>query len=161
MAEQPGSPLSAGRKLVKLTFGRVHESTPASFIYRKLLCALGKAEQGTDDEARRLVRKIRRVYSDPELDGDRFLAFLDQHPDRYGEVVFLIDKLPRLLKMETQTGEDFKGMQAFWQDLDELQDTCVSSTPRGLRITSSFASNASTRMPALFRAGSKRSGCPV
>ena len=121
LAEQPGSPLSAGRKLVKLTFGRVHESTPTSFIYRKLLCALGKAEQGTDDETRRLVRKIRRVYSDPELDGDRFLAFLDQHPDRYGEVVFLIDKLPRLLKMEAQAGADFKGMQAFWQDLDRLQ----------------------------------------
>jgi hypothetical protein len=121
LAGQPGSPLSAGRRLAKLTFGRVHERTPASFIYRKLLCALGKAEPGRDPETRRLLQEIRRVYSDPDLDCERFLAFLDRHRDDYGDVVFLIDKLPRLLKMEDQAGTQPKGVQAFWLDLERLQ----------------------------------------
>ena len=33
----------------------------------------------------------------------------------------MIDKLPRLLKMEAKAGEPAKGVQAFWQDLDRLQ----------------------------------------
>ncbi len=120
-AQQPGCPLCPGCRLVRLTFGRVHESTPPSFVYRKFLCALGKAEQSGSPEATDLVSQIRKTYSDPELDCDRFLAFLDQHQDRYGDVVFLIDKLPRLLQMEAKGGEEIKGVQAFWRDLDKLQ----------------------------------------
>ena len=60
LAGQPGSPLSAGRRLVKLTFGRVHEGTPTSFIYRKLLCALDQAEPARDPETRASWPRSRR-----------------------------------------------------------------------------------------------------
>ena len=120
-AGQPGSPLSRGRRLIKLTFGRVHENTPVSFVYRKFLCALGAAETDNSPQAKALLRQIRRAYSDPQLDCDRFLAFLDKYPDRYGEVVFLIDKLPRLLRMEASDPQEPTGVQAFWKDLDKLQ----------------------------------------
>jgi O-acetyl-ADP-ribose deacetylase (regulator of RNase III) len=115
-AQRPGSTLSEGRRLVEVTFGRVHENTPASFIYRKLLCAMGRSE---DDEDTR--KEIRRAYAEPDMDRDRFLQFLEDHSDRYPEVVLLINRLPRLLQMDIEDPEDPNGARAFWSDLDRLQ----------------------------------------
>ena len=112
----PGSTLSQGQHLVKVTFGRVHENTSASFIYRKFLCALGKGE---DDEDIR--KEINLAYADPDMNCDRFLKFLEDHSDRYPQVVFLIDNLPRLLNMEAKEAEVFKDVRAFWCDLDRLE----------------------------------------
>jgi O-acetyl-ADP-ribose deacetylase (regulator of RNase III) len=115
-AQQPGSPLSQGRRLLKVTFGRVHENTPASFIYRKFLCALEAGEADPEIE-----RMIKRAYADPEIDCDRFLTFLKNHADRFPELVILIDNLPRLLNMEAGDPQDPQGITAFWRELDRLQ----------------------------------------
>jgi len=106
-AKQPGSPLSEGRRVFQVTFGRVHKNTPASFIYRKFLLGLRESE----DDAQ-VLRKIRRAYADTSMDRHRFLKFLKDHSDHYPEVVFLVDHLPRLLKM---------GAEDFWCDLDRLE----------------------------------------
>ena len=116
-AQQPNSALGQGRRLVKVTFGRLHVNTPASFIYRKFLSALS-GEEGDPD-----VRKeIRRVYADTDLDCERFLEFLADHAERYPQVVLLIDHLPRLLDMESEEAEDFRHARTFWGDLDRLQE---------------------------------------
>jgi O-acetyl-ADP-ribose deacetylase (regulator of RNase III) len=115
-AQQPDSPLGQGRRLLKVTFGRVHENTPASFIYRKFLSALEGSE--ADPEVERLIK---RAYADPDIDGDRFLAFLQDHADRFPELVILIDNLPRLLQMEAGDPQDQGGITAFWRDLNRLQ----------------------------------------
>jgi O-acetyl-ADP-ribose deacetylase (regulator of RNase III) len=120
-AQQPGSPLGVGRRLVKLTFGRVHKNTPQSFIYRKFLCALEEEARASQADAK-LVKEIRSLYAEEGIGCSEFLAFLARHPDRYQEVVFLIDELPNLLKME---GEDTQGpttVRTFWRDLDSLQE---------------------------------------
>jgi O-acetyl-ADP-ribose deacetylase (regulator of RNase III) len=120
-AQQPGSPLSVGRRLVKLTFGRVHANTPYSFIYRKFLCALGEEARNSqaDDE---LLKEIGSLYADAAIDCSGFLDFLARHPDRYKEVVFLVDELPRLLEMEGEDTQEPKTVRAFWKDLDKLQE---------------------------------------
>jgi O-acetyl-ADP-ribose deacetylase (regulator of RNase III) len=115
-AQQPGSPLGQGRRLLKVTFGRVHENTPASFIYRKFLSALEGSE--ADPEVERLIK---RAYADPDIDCDRFLAFLEDHTDRFPELVILIDNLPRLLQMEADNLQDRGGITTFWRDLNRLQ----------------------------------------
>ncbi|MCE7980024.1 MAG: CHAT domain-containing protein [Caldilinea sp. CFX5] len=137
-AQQPGDLLGVGRRLVRLTFGRVHEQTPTAFIYRKFLCALGKTERGSDPDTKCLLRELKRVYSDPHLNCQRFLDFLAGHRDRYPEIVYLIDRLPNLLGMEgkapvaqeedkklaatpaTSVTERQPRPWAFWQDLNEL-----------------------------------------
>jgi len=116
-AHKPGSAVGHGRRLVKVTFGRVHANTPASFIYRRFLCALGKSED--DADAR---EEIRRAYADADMDCDRFLQFLEAHSDRYPEVVFLINHLPLLLSMEADDPQDFRDVRTFWGDLDRLQE---------------------------------------
>ena len=116
-AQQPDRALGQGRRLVKVTFGRLHENTPSSFIYRKFLSALSGEE---DDPAIR--KEIRNAYADPDLDCERFLGFLADHSEHYPEVVFLIDHLPRLLDMESEEAEDFQHARAFWGDLDRLQE---------------------------------------
>ncbi len=121
LSQQPGSTVGEGRRLVKIIFGRVHENTPASFIYRKFLSALEEAERERDSGQLDLLKEIKETYSDPELDCETFLAFLDRHQDSYSDLVFLINKLPRLLRMEAQGPEKPKGFQVFWNDLDRLQ----------------------------------------
>jgi O-acetyl-ADP-ribose deacetylase (regulator of RNase III) len=116
-AQQPGSAVGQGRRLVKVTFGRVHDNTPASFVYRKFLCALAQGEE--DAEVR---KEIRRAYADTRMDGDRFLKFLEDHAERYPQVVFLIDHLPWLLNMEAEDPQGFKDIRAFWGDLDRLEE---------------------------------------
>lgn len=137
-AQQPGDPLGVGRRLVRLTFGRVHEQTPPSFIYHKFLCALGKTEHGSDPETKNLLGEFKQVYADPDLTYRGFVNLLERHRDRFPEVVYLIDRLPNLLGKE---GEAPAGKEeeaklaaglassdtdhpsqpwAFWQDLNEL-----------------------------------------
>jgi O-acetyl-ADP-ribose deacetylase (regulator of RNase III) len=119
-ARQPGDPLGVGRRFVKLTFGRVHADTPTSFIYRKFLDALAEEAQNSQagDE---LVKEIRLLYADAAIGCSGFLDFLAGHPERYKDVVFLVDELPRLLEAE---GDDTPGqnVSAFWKDLDKLQE---------------------------------------
>jgi len=105
---QPDSPLAQGRHVAQVTFGRVHKNTPAPFIYRKLLLSLRKNE----DDAQ-TIRELRRAYADVEMNCDRFLKFLEDHSERYPQVVFLIDHLPRLLQMRAQ---------GFCRDLDRLEE---------------------------------------
>lgn len=137
-AKQPSDPLGVGRRLVRVTFGRVHEQTPPSFIYRKFLCALGKTEHDNAPETKSVLKKLKQVYSDPQLDRQKFLDFLDAQHDRYPEIVYLIDRLPHLLGMEekapvgkeedkklaaslaTSVTDESSHPWAFWQDLNEL-----------------------------------------
>ncbi|MFN8464343.1 MAG: CHAT domain-containing protein [Caldilineaceae bacterium] len=135
-SKKPDDPLGNGRRLVRVTFGRVHEQTPPSFIYHKLLCALGKTERGKDSNTKRLLEELRQAYSDPQLDCKGFLDLLARHRDHYPEVVFLIDRLPNLLGMEGKESNEVEGNLAtslgtdtkpepplpwdFWRDLDEF-----------------------------------------
>lgn len=117
-AQQEGSPLSEGRKVVRVTFGQVHRDTPSSFIYRKLLSVL---RAGEGDE--QLRAELQSAYANPDIDCKRFLDFLEEHVDRYPEIVILVDHLPKLLKMEAGEVESSdEGVLAFWQDLDSLQE---------------------------------------
>ncbi len=120
-ARQPDSPLSKGRHLVRLSFGRVHENTPLSFIYRKFLCALcdEAQERGLIDDA--LKAEFQSAYADSEMDCRKFLAFLDAHRELYPEIVFLVDKLPELLKMDAEVAAVPRSAGDFWRDLDKLQ----------------------------------------
>lgn len=114
LSKEADSPLSQDRCLVRLTFGNVHANTPRSFVYRKFLHAL-KAE--TDDPSRR--EEIESRCADPEADCKSFTGFLEKH--EYPEVVFLIDRLPQLIKAEDPKDQEPKGVRAFWKDLDQLQ----------------------------------------
>jgi hypothetical protein len=116
-AQKPDSALKQGRHVVKVTFGRVHENTPASFVYRKFLCALHEIEQDED-----IKREIKEAYADPEMDCAKFLRFLEDHSNRYPQVVFLVDHLPQLLDMEGEGAEKFKDVRAFWRDIDRLKE---------------------------------------
>jgi O-acetyl-ADP-ribose deacetylase (regulator of RNase III) len=116
-AQKAGSTLARGRRIVKVTFGQVHKNTPASFIYRKFLCALGKMEQEEE-----MQREIKEAYADPEMDCGQFLKFLKDHSDRYPEVVFLVDNLPQLLDMEGKSAEEFDDVRAFWDDIDRMEE---------------------------------------
>ncbi|MGD8998672.1 MAG: macro domain-containing protein, partial [Anaerolineae bacterium] len=116
-ARQPDSPLGEGRRIVKVTFGRVHSNTPASFVYRKFLCALGEDEE--DEEMQELLKS---AYANPKMDSKQFIALLEGHSDRYPDVVFLVDHLPKLLKIELGEAENDESVLAFWKDLDRLQE---------------------------------------
>jgi len=119
LSQQENSELSEGRRLVRLTFGGVHGNTPASFIYRKFLHALAEDAKGTESE-----EKIRAAYADlARANCKAFLEFLDEEGvrDRYPEVVFLVNKLPRLLEYEDEGDHDHEGVQEFWKDLGKLQ----------------------------------------
>ncbi len=107
------SPLNDKRCWVKVSFGGVHANTPTSFIYRKFLCALGATEENPD-----LIRALRTAYADTDMDCARFLQFLEDHEEHYGQVVFLIDHLPRLLEMEDGEARDGPQLLAFWRDLE-------------------------------------------
>jgi O-acetyl-ADP-ribose deacetylase (regulator of RNase III) len=138
-AQGPDSPLREGRRLVKLSFGRVHENTPVSFIYQKLLSALEAVEQ--DEDVRRDIKQVYADLANPanqkpgdssakggdERDAcDLFLDFLECYLKRYaGEVVFLVDHLPQLMDMESEEGEKFQSVRAFWSDIDRLADQGV------------------------------------
>ncbi len=120
LSQQEGSELSAGRRLVRLTFGGVHSNTPASFVYRKFLHAMAEDAKGTT-----LEDTIRAAYADAaRANWTSFLEFLDQEGirDRYPEVVFLVNKLPRLLEYEDEEDREHEGVQEFWRDLDRLQE---------------------------------------
>ncbi len=119
-AQLSESPLGAGRHLVKLTFGRVLANTPQSFIYQKFLNALTEEARGSQADAG-LLKEIRLLYADTNVDCSKFLDFLARHPERYKEVVFLVDELPRLLEMEGEDTQE-QSMQAFWKDLNQLQE---------------------------------------
>jgi O-acetyl-ADP-ribose deacetylase (regulator of RNase III) len=105
-AQQPGSPLSQGRRVAQVTFGRVHQNTPAPFIYHKLLRSLGEGEEDAQ-----VIEELGRAYADASMNCDHFLKFLEDHSDHYPQVVFLMDHLPQLLQM---------GAADFWRDLDRL-----------------------------------------
>lgn len=107
-ARQPGSTLPQGLCVVPVSLGRVHEETPASFVYRKLLRCLSDQERDPQ-----VAKELARAYADPEMNGERFRAFLQEHADHYPQIVFLVDHLPRLLDM---------GAKELWPDLDKLQD---------------------------------------
>jgi O-acetyl-ADP-ribose deacetylase (regulator of RNase III) len=102
----PDRPLGADRRLAYVTFGHVHERTPSSFVYRKLMHALADAET---EETRRAA--LHRACTDATLDCAGFVACLQQHADQWSEVVFVIDDLHRLLVLAAQD---------FWRDLDCL-----------------------------------------
>ena len=112
LSQEKDSPLAHNRLLVRLTFGGVHANTPLSFVYRKFLHAMGEETQDPD-----LRAEIRSQYAEPDLDRDHFLAFLEKHQDYYPDLVFLVDRLPRLLKT-VEPG----GISTFWADLDRLQE---------------------------------------
>jgi O-acetyl-ADP-ribose deacetylase (regulator of RNase III) len=119
LSRQEDSALNEGRRLVRLTFGGVHRNTPASFIYRKFLHAMAEDAKGSALEG-----TIREAYADSGMANcTAFLAFLDRDGvrDRYPEIVFLVNKLPRLLQYEDETDQDRRGVQEFWKDLPELQ----------------------------------------
>jgi O-acetyl-ADP-ribose deacetylase (regulator of RNase III) len=116
-ARKSNSLMRQGRRLFKLTFGRVHGNTPASFVYQKFLCALGKTEKNAA-----ILREIEKTYADPNLDCDGFLGFLKHHARRYRQVVFLVDHLPKLLDMEDEGSDEFKDIRTFWSDIDRLED---------------------------------------
>jgi O-acetyl-ADP-ribose deacetylase (regulator of RNase III) len=120
LSQQEDSDLNKGRRLVRLTFGGVHSNTPASFVYRKFLHAMAEDAKGTPIE-----ETIRAAYADSaQQNCAAFLKFLDQEGvrDRYPEVVFLVNKLPRLLEYEDEREQGHRGVQEFWRDLDQLQE---------------------------------------
>ncbi len=101
-------------RLVPVTFGQVHENTPGSFIYRKMLLALAADEADADQ-----VSAIRERYADPDMTWQLFAEFLEADPERYSGVVFVIDDLPRLLAMDPR--DVTKEPPAFWSDLQDLE----------------------------------------
>ncbi len=105
LAQQPAN--GQGRSVARVVFGRVHEGTPASFVYRKLLLCL---RQGEEDA--HVIREIKRLYAQSRLTCRQFLKFLQEHADHYPDVLFLIDNLPQLLLM---------GCDDLWRDLNELE----------------------------------------
>ena len=105
-AQIPGNSLGQGRCLARVTFGQVHQKTPAPFIYRMLLWALKEVESDVQT-----IEELRESCGNPELNGALFMNFLKDHSGQYPEVIFLVDDLPRLLRM---------GAQDFWDDLDSL-----------------------------------------
>ena len=129
-AHKPGSPLCQNRRLVKVSFGQVHENTPASFIYQKLLNALEQAEQ--DQALKAEIRQIRasiatratpdKLEEDAAEACKRFLDFVRKHPDRYPQVVFFVEHMPQLLDMESEGGESLRQVQGFWGTVDKLED---------------------------------------
>jgi O-acetyl-ADP-ribose deacetylase (regulator of RNase III) len=113
-ARQPGSPLSAGRKVYKVTFGRIFDNTSAEFVYRKFLLEMWKQEE--DPQA---WPAFQSAYANLDMNCDRFLGFLDEHTQRYPEVVFLVDNLPFWIKADpdpSKPGDLF----VFWRDLECL-----------------------------------------
>lgn len=122
LAQEEGSPLSQGRRLVKVSFGQVHDDTPLSFVYRKFLCCLEIEERRTNPENEKLIEAIKDEYTRTDMDSARFLAFLKAHEEHFPEVVFLIDRLPRLLRMEGSDPEKPDDIRRFWEDLDQLQE---------------------------------------
>ena len=131
-AQEGHAPLGEDRTLVKVSFGRLHRNTPPSFIYQKFLSTLGQSER---DE--KILGEIRATYAelvgeaDTNLKQDRslgeeasrrFLKFLDDHTERYPNLVFLIDNLPILLDIEADNPAAPKSARAFWSDFDRLGD---------------------------------------
>jgi hypothetical protein len=100
-----------------VTFGRVHSNTPASFVYRKFLCALAEDEE--DDQVR---EQLMSAYANPQMDSEQFMMLLEGPTGSCPEVVFLVDHLPRLLRIEIGESEGHEGVLAFWRDLDRLQE---------------------------------------
>lgn len=116
-SRDPSSGIRKGQCVAQLTIGRVHRNTPKSFIYRRFLSALAELERD-----KRLLQEIADARANPDLDCEGFLRFLDGHADRYQEVVFLVDRLPRLLDMDRDKDvQELAGVRAFWTDLDDLQ----------------------------------------
>jgi O-acetyl-ADP-ribose deacetylase (regulator of RNase III) len=120
LAQQEGHPLCRSGCLVRVTFGRVHRNTPVSFVYRRFLSAMS-AEAAVGEQDPALEAAFKEAYANPNLDCAGFLRFLQAHADRYPEVVFLIDRLPRLLAMDAEDADRPGGVVAFWQDLEQLQ----------------------------------------
>ena len=116
LAQPPNRGLGEKRRLVRVTFGRVHTDTPASFVYRKLLHGLEMSEE------RRTVRdEIRRFYGQAEVDCARFVRFLQDHKSVFSGVVFLIDHLPWLLHGDREASGTYEDTRAFWSNLDHLE----------------------------------------
>lgn len=120
-ADKKKSDFSKGRVIVKVEFGRIHKNTPASFIYRKLLYALGE-ELSEDNPGDRVIMNEIGTAFETRLDGKKFTDFLDKHSDRFPEVVFLVESLPRLMQMEAPESIEEDNLKNFWSDLDHLQD---------------------------------------
>jgi O-acetyl-ADP-ribose deacetylase (regulator of RNase III) len=94
------------QRVVRVTFGRVHPSTPSSFIYRKLVLALSESEADQD-----VRNALRTAYTNTEMESAQFVDLLNERADHYGHVTFLVDGLEKLLQM---VDDDF------WDGLDEL-----------------------------------------
>lgn len=120
-ADKNGSNYSKGRVIVKVEFGRIHKNTPASFIYRKLLCALGEELSKNNPDDRVIINEIKTAF-ETKLDRKKFIDFLDKHSDRFPEVVFLAESLPRLMQMEAPESIKKDNLKTFWSDLDHLQE---------------------------------------
>jgi hypothetical protein len=77
---------------------------------------------GQNEQDIEFKKQIRCAYLEQDLNCELFLKFLDEHADRYPQVVFLIDHLPDLIQMEGPEDLDPPSVVAFWKDLDRLED---------------------------------------
>jgi O-acetyl-ADP-ribose deacetylase (regulator of RNase III) len=130
-AQQAGSPLSKGRRVVRLSFGAIHDRTPKTFVYRKFYHSLAEdlrqnglrnAEgKPLEEEHELLDDELAELYADSsKATKDDFIKFLEKYDAYYPELIFLVDKLPRLLRGEDE--KDERSIINFWADLDKLQD---------------------------------------
>jgi hypothetical protein len=123
-----------------LSFGRLHHLTPASFIYQKLLHALGRRE--LEPEMQELIRttfanigSLTSVEADESIgivtsreidqkiaeESSRlFIEFLDAFQKQYPKIVFFIDNLPVLMEMEVDEPTAGMRARAFWRHFDKL-----------------------------------------
>lgn len=109
-----------GKFIARVSFSEKLPKQHPNFIFRKLLLAMLRDEE--DQEYR---RQLRQAYGNQRMNASRFLVFLDQHAAKYGEVIFLVDRLP-VSSLDDEEGKEKPGdeqdaVNVFYQSLDRLQ----------------------------------------
>jgi O-acetyl-ADP-ribose deacetylase (regulator of RNase III) len=107
-AYQTDNALGAERCVARVVLNHVHKQTPVSLLYRKLLISLN--DTGVTSVA---DTKIRKTYAQLEMNFDQFNQFLNENAEQFKNIVFLVDDLPRLVKIQDGQG---------WPELEKLGD---------------------------------------